>query len=255
MADEQVAAPDLGQAAPAPAEGVGQADSWSPLTLGDQTFNTRDDLEKAWKDSHFRQEDYTRKSQANAQLRKHYENKLKEFESREKDFQEKVKNYEKYDNFLKNRPDVYNQLQQLLNRPPNAEVAYQRAEGLVNEKTSELEKRLQEFEEWKRQQEVEREKQEVFSKLSQELPDFDPNGIEERLSGLQDANFEALARLIYHGIKGENPLKVEQEITDKLKKKGGVKTPPPQGSPPSNEPKFKSIDEAQNAAQREARGG
>jgi len=254
MAEQEIAAPE-GQAAPAPVEGMGQA-AWSPVTLGDQTFKTREELESAWKDSHFRQEDYTRKSQANAQLRKHFENKMKELEKREKDFQEKGKQYETYDTFLKNRPDVYNQLQQLLNRPPNAEVAYQRAESLVNDKTGELEKRLGEFEDWKRQQEVEREKQDVFSKLSQELPDFDPNGIEERLSGLQDANFEALARLIYHAGKGEqSPLKVEQEITNKLKQKGGVKTPPPQGSPPSNERKFNSIEEARNAALRDAQGG
>ena len=251
---EEVAVPE-GQTAAAPVDTIGQAEPF--FSVGDQVFNTREELEKAWKDSHFRQEDYTRKSQANAQLRKHYENKLKEFESREKEFQDKVKQYEQYDNFLKNRPDVYNQLQSLLNRPPNAEVAYQRAESLVNDKTSELEKKLQEFEEWKRQQEVEREKQDVFTRLSQELPDFDANVIEERLAGLQDANFEALARLIYHGIKGENPLKVEQEITDKLKKKGEVKTASPKGSPPSKDDPFKGMDiEARrNAALRDAQGG
>jgi len=254
MADEQVAAPEQGQAVAAPENTAGQAEPF--FSVGDQVFNTRDELEKAWKDSHFRQEDYTRKSQANAQLRKHFENKMKELEEREKHFAEKTKEYESYDNLLKNRPDVYQQLKRILNQPPNAEVAYQKAESLVNDKTSELEKKLQEFEDWKRQQEVEREKQEVFSKLSQELPDFDSNGIEERLSGLQDANFETLARLLYHAGRGEqSPLKMEQQIVDKLKKKGGAKTPPPQGSPPSDEKKFKSLEEARNAALRDSQGG
>lgn len=256
MAKEEIAAPDPGQAVPAPVEGPGQAVSWSPITLGDQTFNTREDLEKAWKDSHFRQDDYTKKSQANAQLRKHFEKKLKELEDREKQHGEKVKEYETYDRFLDANPHVKQQLQRLLQQPQSPEVVFQRAESLVNDKTGELEKKLEEFEEWKRQQEIEQEKRLAYEKLGQEFPDFSSESIEERIAQLQDANFEALARLVYHAGQGEqSPLKVEQQITDKLKQKGGVKTPPPKGSPPSDEKKFKSIDEANVAALRDAQGG
>jgi len=253
MADPQVAAPE-GQAAPAPADTTGQAEPF--FKYEDQVFNTREDLEKAWKDSYFRQEDYTQKSQANAQLRKQFESKMKELEDREKKHAEKVKEYEHYDRFLETNPHVKQQLQRLLQQPQSPEVVYQRAESLVNDKTGELEKKLQEFEEWKHQQEIDREKQEAFSKLSGEYPDFDPNGIEERLTSLQEAKFEDLARILYHAGKGEqSPLKVEQTITDKLKKKGETKTPASQGSPPSDEKKFKSLEEARNAALRDSQGG
>jgi len=261
MADEQVAAPDPGQAAPAPEVGQavppmgGQTNTWTPLKLGDQEFKTKEELEKAWKDSYLRQDDYTRKTQSVAQLRKQYDQKMKEIENREKEFQAKVKEYEHYDNFLKSRPDAYQTLQRMLNQPPSPEVAYQRAESLVNDKTGEIEKKLQEFEEWKKQQEIEREKGDVFSRLAQELPDFNPQTIEERLASLRDADFEVLARLLYHAERGEkSPLEVERKITDKLKQKGGVKTTSPKGAPPS-ETKFKSIDEGRLAALRDAQGG
>jgi len=254
MADEQVVAPDPGQATPAPTGDVGQAEPF--FTSGEDVFNTREDLERAWKDSYQRRDDYTRKTQAVAQLRKTYEQRQKEFEQRQKEFEEKQKEYEKYDRMLQTRPDVYQKLRQALNQPPDANVAFQRAESLVNDKTGELEQRLKEFEEWKQQQELEREKQNVFQQLSQELPDFNPETIEERLARLQNASFGDLARLLYHADRGEkSPLQVEQEITDKLKKKGGVKTASPQGGKPPEGQGFKSLDEARHAALRDAQGG
>jgi hypothetical protein len=264
MADEQVVAPETGQATAAPEgqtpmvpENVqGQAAPF--FQYEDEAFNTREDLEKAWKQNYLRRSDYDKKSKANAQLRKHYENKSRELDEREKQFTQKTKEYESYDKLLQQRPDVYNQLRQALGQPPNAEVAYQRAESLVNDKTGELEAKLQEFEDWKKQQEIEKEKTEAFTKLSQELPDFDQTAIEEYLGRLQEAKFEDLARTIHYARLGEqSPLKVEQTITDKLKKKGEGKTPSPKGSPPSKEDPFKgqSLEARRNAALRDSQGG
>jgi len=253
MANEPIVAPDPGQATPAPVVGAGQATPF--FASGEDVFNTREDLEKAWKDSYSRRDDYTRKSQANAQLRKALENRQKEFDQRVKEHETKAKEYEQYDNFLKGRPDAYAQLQRMLRQPPSPEVAYQRAESLVNDKTGEIEKKLEEFEQWRRQQEVEREKREVFDRLGAELEGFDSNDIEQRLAALAEGNLEALARILYHAGRGEqSPLKVEQDITNKLKQKGGVKTASPKGSPPSN-PEFTSIEAGREAALRDAQGG
>jgi hypothetical protein len=254
MAEEVIVAPDAGQATPAPVEGTGQA--WQPLTLGEDTFNTREELEKAWKDSYQRRDDYTRKSQANAQLRKALEQREKEFEQRIKDHETKAQEFAKYDNFIAQRPDVYGQLQQMMNKPPSPEVAYQRAESLVNDKTGEIEERLAAFEEWKKQQEIEREKTDVYSRLSEEIEGFDRDAVEKRFASLADSDLETLCRTLhYAGIGEQSPLKVEQDITNKLKKKGGVKTASPKGAPTAPSDRVgNNIESARVQALKDAQG-
>lgn len=255
MSDEQIAAPEPGQAAPAPAAPTaGTAEPY--FKSGNDVFSTREELEKAWKDSYLRREDYTRKTQATALLRQQLEKRDKELSDRMKEFDGKQKDYETYDKFLQSRPDVYQQLKRMVGAPPSPEVAYQKAEGLVNEKMSAVEKELEEFRSWKREMELEKEKSALYDRFSQEFPDFDSSSIDQRLSALAEGDLEALVRTLYHAGKGEqSPLKVEQDIAKKLKEKGEAKTASPKGEAKSGKTKYKNIEEAKNAALRDLAGG
>lgn len=256
MSDEQSAAPAQGQAAPAPAApSAGQA-SEPYFKSGNDVFNTREDLEKAWKDSYLRRDDYTRKTQATALLRQQLEKKEKEFSDRMKEFEGKQKDYETYDKFLQSRPDVYAQLKQMVGRPPSPEVAYQKAEALVNDKTSAIEKELEEFRSWKKEMELEKEKSALYDRFSQEFPDFDAGAIDQRLTALAEGDLEALVRTLYHAGKGEqSPLAMEQKVVENLKKKGEAKTASPKGEPGGKKAKFKNYEEAKVAALRDIAGG
>lgn len=204
-------------------------------------FKTKDELQKAWRDSYMRRSDYTRKTQEAAALRK-------QLEQRQKEIEEKAKEFEKYDKFVQTRPDLYRRLQQELSRPPGGDVAYERSTKYVDEKTAELERKLKEFEDWKEAQEREREKQEVVSKLREQYEDFDPESIEAYMADIQEGGLSSVYEAFYHALKGkENPIKTEQRIAESFKKKQKAAVPGGGKAPPQSSA-ARSLDEARNLA-------
>lgn len=232
-----------GQAAEGQAYEAPEPEPFFSVKDGDKdvVFKTKDELQKAWKESHFRRSDYTKKTQELSQLRK-------QFEQRQKELEDKAKEFEKYDKFVQQRPDLYKRLQQELSRPPSGEVAYERSTKYVDEQVESLKKELEEFKGWKETQEREREKQEVYSKLREQYEDFDPDSIESFMQEVQEGGMPGVYEAFYHAMKGrENPIKTEQKIAENFKKKQKASTPGG-GMPSKSGYTPKSLDEAHNLA-------
>jgi SMC interacting uncharacterized protein involved in chromosome segregation len=254
MSDVQQAAPQ-GQAAPAPA-GAGQAQgaqgSFYSYEFPDGKekieAKSKEDLDRYLKDHYLRQKDYTVKTQTLAQFRKQVEQEREEMKKQREDLERKAREYTDYDWLVKNRPDVYKQLQRMATQVPSPDVAVERAQQYADEKYGELQKKLEDFDQWRQEQELQRQRTELLTRLRGEIPDYpDDDVVNETLEELGSGDLEKVLRFIYHANKGkQNPMEAEKRIAEAQQKKKGVKLMPSQGSAVEPKKSFKNLDEAAN---------
>ncbi len=251
MSDVSSAVPDQGQAAAAPAS-AGQATSgWTPISYKgpdgkDVSFATREDFEKEMRDSHFRMQDYTRKTQTLAEFRKQVEKQQADFGKQKEDLERKAREYSDFDWLIKSRPDVYAQLQKLSKQPASPEAYYEKAQSYADEQTGTLKKELEELRQQMEEDRLQRQRIEMLTRLRGEYPDYpDDNTVNGTLEKLGSGNLEEVLRFIYFANKGQsNPLEAEKRIAEAQKDKKGVKLMPSGGSAPSEKKAFKNLDEA-----------
>ena len=217
-----------------------------------EVYNTKDDLTKAWRDSFLRHSDYTRKTQEHANERKKFDEERKKFQDEMKAFQESKKRYDNWDQILKTRPDIYQQLERSAMQPASPEALFQRTQGLVEESLNPYEERIGKLEKMLEQQRTDKEIDEVVSKLSSEYPDFERDSIMEALESIADGKTEPLFRMLYFANKGRTPLQAEEKVVQNLEKKQRAAMVPAGGTTPKSSPaKHKSLDDAAKAAMKD----
>lgn len=228
---------------------------WTDPTGKQVSFSSPDELSNAMRDSYLRREDYTRKTQELSSKQKEYEKRQADFEDQMREFTKRKSQYDEWDNLLKTRPQVHQQLMRLVNSPASPGETFDRAKEYADEQLTSIRKELEDFKKYKEQQELEGRRNAAFENLGKKYGDIDRNALEERLSMLKGGDIESLYEMLYHANRGMSltPGEVEKNIAEKLKKKQSAALPKG-GSPPSGDKKYKDNKEAYNAAMKEYAG-
>lgn len=262
MPEDITSAPvDSGQGAPAPVTGQAASQASEPFysykgVKGDEVYSTREELDKAMRENFMRQSDYTRKTQEAANFKKQLEEQRKKFEEEQKTFVQSRQKYDQWDQLLRTRPDVYQQLERLAGSPPDPSAVFDRSKQYADEKTNELMQRLEAIEKEREEERTQRELDEIFAKKQSEYEDFDKDGVMEMLELLKDGNTEPLVDVLHWARKGRlSPMETEKKVVEKLQKKADAGLVPGKSAAPKGKPQFSSIDEAAQAAQRALGGG
>jgi hypothetical protein len=232
---------------------AGQANEGTFLDLDDEkgvrkSYRTKDEFLKDWKNMGMMRSDYTRKTAEIAKLREEHERQKAEWESRRKDESAK---YDKYNQFLRDNPDIYRQLQEAVKNGPSARGALDGARQYADERYAELEKKLTDMEGWKKSREQEEAKRKLYDSFKTRYEDFNEPQIEDALKVLSEGDSEAILDLLYHSIKGrniQNPLEVEKKIVDRIQAKSSARVLPGSGQVPRASGSYKSMEEAEQAA-------
>lgn len=263
MSDLQQAVPQ-GQTVPAPA-GAGKATPGQGFEYSFQfpdgkekvEARSKEDLDRYFKEHYLRTQDYTRKTQTLAEFRKQVEKEREEMKKQREDLERKAREYTDFDWLVKNRPDVYKQLQRYASVPPSPDVAVERAQQYADEKYKTLEGKLSEFEEWKKEQELQGQRTELLGRLRGEFPDYpDDSNVNEILEELGSGDLEKVLRFVYHAHKGrQNPLVVEKKLADAQRQKKDGRLMPASGSAVEPKKVYKNLEEAENDELQRISGG
>ena len=262
--DPNVATPpvDEGQVAPAPEAGAepGQAAAQAifEYTYPDGTqdkFSSREELEKAWRDSYLRQQDYTRKTQYLSSERKKFEEQQAEFKRQMEAFQKTKSKYDRWDETLQRYPSLVQELEKRLDGPRNVDDVYTRAMGYADEKSTELAERLEKLEQQLSQQNEERELESVYAQMEQKYgPEFNREAVKEMLGYLQNGETAPLVEILHFASRGrQSPAEFQARLAAKEKEKAQASLMPAGGgTPPAGERQFNDVTEARQQAMRDA---
>src|SRR5512133_3760408 len=119
MSDVTQPAPDTGTSEPsAPVNSNVSTDSASPFYVysgpkGEEKYSSKDELDKFMREHALRQSDYTRKTQELANYRKQFDGERQKLSEDQKAFFEAKKRYDQWDQTLRTRPDIYQQLERM----------------------------------------------------------------------------------------------------------------------------------------------
>lgn len=260
MSEEQVIGPAAGQAepsAPIPNSNT-QVDSASePFYVykgpkGEEKYSSRDELDKFMREHALRQSDYTRKTQEVANYRKQFDQERQKFSEEQKAFLDAKKRYDQWDQTLRTRPDIYKQLEQMTQAPPDAASVFDRSREYADGKTKELAERLEALEQEREKERTNREMEEVMGKMEKEFPDFSRDSVLEWLDTMKDGNTESLVKALHYASIGrKSPLETEKKVVEKLQKKASAGIVPGKGVAPGGKAQYKTHDEAAQAALRD----
>ena len=221
------------------------------------SFKSKEELEKEMRRSFMQDGDYRRKTQTLSEYKKQVEKEREEMKKAREDLERKSREFTDYDWMIKNRPDVYKQLQRLVNSPPSPDVAFERAQSYADEQTSTLKKELDEVRQQLEEDRLQRQRLELMGRLRTEYPDYpDDDSVNSTLEELGSGDLEKVLRFIYFANKGKsNPMEVEKRFAEAQKKKEGVKLMPSSGSAPDGKKTHRSLDEAADTHLRGRSGG
>jgi len=209
------------------------------------SFNDPDELKKTFNESVMMQNRFTQKTQELADMRKAFEQQQAEFKDYEKRTREDLK---QFDNFVSNRPDLYQKLKDEISRPAGPDVAYQRAVQHADEKLSETEKRLADFEQWRAELESEKEKQAAISELRAKYPDLDERSLDEIMNRMASGGVMGILETAYLAHKGSmDPAKLQERIAKAQAEQQNSRVLNGKSSTPAQSKEYKSIDEAVEA--------
>lgn len=263
MSDVQNAAPVQGQAAPAPASAGQAMQAQAPFYSykgpdgKEEAFSSKEELDKAFKDSYFRTQDYTKKTQTLAEFRKQVEKEREGFAKQREDLERKAREYTDFDWLVKSRPDVYKQLQKLGSQPANPEVFYEQSKSYADEQSQAVKKELEELRQQMEEDRLQRQRVEIMNRMRTQYPDYpDDESVNATLEKLGSGNLEDVLEFIYHAHKGRsNPLEAEKRMAGAQKNKEGVKLMPSSGSAPDGKQSFRNLDEAADSYLKGISGG
>jgi hypothetical protein len=198
--------------------------------------------------------DYSRKTQSLKKQQEDFERQRKEFEAKSAQLAE----FEKYDQFVRNNPHVYQQLKQMMQRPMGGQHVGQVAQDYAKQAVDPVMKELEELKAWREQQEQEAQEREIAERLKAKYEDFDEDAISELISTIDPDNLESLYETLYFASRGrQRPAEMERRIAEaqKRKQQSGV-LPASGGDAPPAKPPAGSIDEMRERARRAVmRGG
>jgi len=220
----------------------------------EESYATREELAKGWREHSLRRSDYTKKTQELAAERQKHEQMLKAFEDEKKGFQKSKGRYDEWDEILRARPELRRRLEQLSVTGASPDEVFERSKGYADEKLTALEQKIQQLEEERAAERQERELDKGFDEIEQEFPDMDRTAMREALMNLGSGETLPLLRTLYHAIKGQSgPAEVEKKLAVAREKKAQAAVPSGGGGTvKTKEQTFKSLDEAKLAALRDS---
>ena len=237
-----------GQGGEPPAPQLGGQGAEPFFALDDGTsFSTKEEMAKAWKESGMMRSDYTQKTQGLAEERKKFEHGMEDFRRRQKENDDKSGEFKQFDRFVREHPDVYEELKSRVSLGSTPQTFQKNLEKMIEEKYG---TKLQEIEQWKQQQEMERNLQDTFKNLKGKHEDLDEDELRNAMTELADQGMEGLMETLYFAKKGRtDPIAMEQRAAQNiLKKKSAGLTAGTGTLPPTRGNKYKTIDEAHSAA-------
>jgi len=259
--------PAKGRAARPPAEEVtapdkGRADWWmgkdgAPFSSGDDYIATRGEyLSKSV---------FTQKTQELASERRALDAERQRFDLDRREKQQffdaldaKAKKFEAFDRLVKERPDVYRELERKLQAGPGPDAIQERMEAAFAEKYG---SQLDELKQWKEEQESSRRRTEVFESLKSRYPDFDGDATEKDIAELQaklqSGDMGYLAERLHLSRSGLMSQKTPSDIEDATEDNDDYAELMPEfgdAPPADDQPAYMSIAEAEERAMRDLSG-
>jgi vacuolar-type H+-ATPase subunit I/STV1 len=214
----------------------------------EEVYNSKEDLEKAYKESYFRTKDYTQKTQNHAREVEKYKKEREAWEKERSDFQKMKEQYDGWDKALKSRPDIQQILTRAATTPMGPQSVYDRSTQYVDEKYGSLSKELEDLKAFKQQYETERERDSIYKEMQAIDPNFDSTKVSSVLEELSTGELRPLIKILWDAVRGrESPAKVEAKIKKNLEGKAAAPLIPGSGKP-SAEVKYRTPREAHDAA-------
>jgi len=204
------------------------------------SFASVEDLKRSYREGVLRHRDYTKKTQELAEQRKTHETERKALEATAVQVRAMESQWRPVDEFLKNRQDVYQYIQSQM-RQPGPDIMARQTQNLVENKTKGIEDKLKAFEEWKEEQDLERQKRSLFDQFKKTYDDFDEDAISEELRKANETpeedSLRSLVEMIYFARKGrETPIEIEKRIAETSSGKSQKRPPVPPGKAPKEGP-------------------
>ena len=240
---------------------AGQPDpffSYSYLDGKVDRFDSKEDLERAWRDSHFREADYTRKTQKLSDERKAFDSEREKHQGEMKAFLDTKKRYDDMDAAYRGlSPQAQAQLAQLTQEPVGPNDLLDRSREHTNSAVEDIRAELQSFKDERATEQREKYLNDLMGQMQSRYEDFDQDNALEMLDALGDGNPEPLLEMVYWAMRGKNSGAVQDSsppIGPAMQK--AARLPRASGGKPKTDSgrKYASIDEAADAAMQEYAG-
>lgn len=220
------------------------------------SFANADELKQKFHEFGMLRSDYSRKTEETARERERLQSEKERIQSMLNEVMGHKSRYDKYEQFFKSNPHIFRRLQEEMKKGTTGDVAVEKARGYVDERTRQLEEKLQAIE----RREQERQFIEAKSKLKEQMkkryPDFDADRIEKLMSEVDPSDMGSLMELMYHAWKGygmtpEQQARVAEAQRQKQQSRmiPGSGVAPARGVTPAD-----SLDAAREAAMRDLAG-
>lgn len=264
MSDEKTVSPAPasggGPAGPAPVStgpaSAGEFYGWTHPDGKREAFASKDELDKAFKESYFRRQDYTQKTQSLADFRKAVEQEKADLKKQREEMDGRLKKYETYEWMYNNRPDIRKQFEQIVTSTPSPDAALEGARGYTDEQITQLRQQVEQMQSELKEQQLQRQKTELYARMGKELPDFRPDVVDELFDVVGGGDLEALVRILNHAAIGrDGPLQAEKRLAEAKKEKENIKIMPSKGSSLAPKTVPKNLREAEQTALESLRGG
>lgn len=192
-----------------------------PQTKEKLTFRNKGELADHLRHSSMRHEDYEKLSKTAQERAKHFEERVKSLQTKEESLNEAYSKISKMDKFLKENPQIAEEISTRMKSKPNQSPDLDR---LLEERMKPIQEKISEYEKIEQQREADRRRQTAVSRLKERYPDADDKKITGYLQQLQqipqqDSEY-ALYELLYHALRGkETPAQVEQKFAQQAAKR------------------------------------
>jgi uncharacterized protein (UPF0335 family) len=220
------------------------------ITLGNQVFKTREDLEKVWP-SMLPKSEYTKKTQALSQQWQALERREQELKDLQRKQDEQIAEWKLYKDTFNSRPDLQEKWKQDINQIPSPDVAVERAQGYTDEQLKAYEDRIAKLESDAQEREYQAQLDGIFNDLSGDFPNLDRDAVTKRLYeiGQEDNTLPTLVRLAAQAHAAESAPQAVEAAKAKLESRDEANLVPPSGHEPVETPAEPvSIEEAGEAA-------
>ena len=218
---------------------------------GESVFKTREDLDKAFKDSVMMRKDYTQKTQSLSQQWQQLDQRKQELADLQRKQEAEIAEYKLYRDTFNNRPDIKQKLSEYVKQVPSPDVAVERAQGYTDDQLKAYEERIAKLEGDAQEREYQTQLDGIFNDLSGDFPDLDQDAVRKTLQGLgQEENLlPTLARLAAQANKFESAPQAVEAAKVKLTQRGEADLVPPSSREAPAEPDAPvSIEEAAETA-------
>jgi hypothetical protein len=182
-------------------------------SYGKQVYKTREELDKAMEDSFMMQSRFTQKTQDLSARQKEYDKKELDLRFREENAKRLENDYKRYSDFISSPQGqrIYPELERYMNQGVNPSDYKAQILEAVKE---ELGPQLQELNDFKRDQQAMKAKEDAYNSLAEKYGDkFDRDGVQKYMDELMEGDMSVLYEMAHHAHLGRSATQ-EQVTTD-----------------------------------------